>query len=198
MQIEKKLNISCCSLLWIMFLKSDVISVWHSHPQQSLVHSCLAVMSPWPHMSEIIPHGSGETWILFLYEEFLLSRNDRVIIPLWNRMCCATCLIRCLSHRMVHASISSRNTEVHQLPNKSQSTAFLLYTSRHLACNLPVCRGDLRPPNDPNRRHACNCSGWCNDSLFQYLFIHTLWNDRDFEEYYVLRWTLQVVCEATC
>lgn len=93
----------------------------------------------------------------------------------------------------VHASISSRNTEVHLLPNKSQSTAFLLYTSRHLACNLPVCRGDLWPSNDPNRRRACNCWGWrndSNDSLFQYLFIHTLWNERDLEEHSAFDWTL--------
>lgn len=86
----------------------------------------------------------------------------------------------CLSYTLLHASISSGSTEVHPLPNKSQSTAFLLYTSRHLACNLPVCRGDLWPPNDPNRRHTCNCSGWRNDSLFQYLFIHTWGNERDF------------------
>lgn len=108
-------------------------------------------------------------WIYFFFTV------DWVIIPLCNGKCCVTCWICCLSYRILYASISSRNTEVHPLPNKSQSTAFLLYTSRHLACNLPVCRGDMRPPNDPNRRHACNCSGWrndSNDSVFQYLFIH--------------------------
>lgn len=139
-------------------------------------------------MSEIIPHGSGETLIVFLYEYFFYClKNNWVTIPLCSSKCCVTCWICCLLYRIKHASISSKNTEVHPLPNKSQSTAFLLYTSRHLACNLPVCRGDMRPPNDPNRRHACNCSGWrndCNDSVFQYLFIHTLWNERDLEEYY--------------
>ncbi len=193
-KIEKKHIFSCWLLLWLLFLKSNIIPAWHPHPQQSLVHSRLAATSRWPHMSEIIPHGTGETLIVFLYEDFFYcSQNDRVIIPLWNHKSCVTCLICCLSCRVLHASISSRNTEVHLLPNKSQSTAFLLYTSRHLACNLPVCRGDLRPPNDPNRRHACNCSGWRNDSLFQYLFIHTLWNERDFEDNYALHWTLQVV-----
>ena len=86
-------------------------------------------------------------------------------------------------HFEYYAQVSAlENTEVHLLPNKSQSTAFMLYTRRHLACNLPVCRGDLWPPNDPSRRHACNCSGLrnaSNDSVFQYLVIHVLLNERD-------------------
>lgn len=51
---------------------------------------------------------------------------------------------------------AQKNTKGHLLPNKSQSTAFMLYTSWRLACNLPVCWGDLWPPNDPSRRHVCN------------------------------------------
>lgn len=93
----------------------------------------------------------------------------------------------CLPYTLLHAGISSGNTEVHPLPNKPQSTAFLLYTSRLVACNLPVCRGDLWPPNDPNRRHTCNCSGWRNDGLFQYFFIHTWGNERDFFFFFFLR-----------
>lgn len=183
----------------LLFQQSNITSVWIIHPQQSVVYSSLAVMSQWPHMSAVIPHGSRETLIVFLYEEFNCLQNDTewIFIPLWLCKGYATCLIWCLSYGLLHASISSRNTEVYLLPNKSQSTAFLLYTSQHLACNLPVCWGDLWPPNDPNRRHACNCSGWRNDSLFQYVFIHTLWNERDFEEIWAFYWTLKVVFEAT-
>lgn len=90
---------------------------------------------------------------------------------------CVKCWKCCLSCRALHSSISSRYSEVHLVPNKSQSTAFVLYTSRHLACNLPVCRGDLWPPNDPDRRHACNCSGmaqrlqWQSLSIFLYTYF---------------------------
>lgn len=76
-------------------------------------------MSQWPHMSDIIPQGTGETWIAFLYEEFYCSQNDRSIIPLWNRKCFATCLILCLSYRLLHASISSRNKSIYSQTNPS-------------------------------------------------------------------------------
>lgn len=38
-------------------------------------------MSQWPHMSEIIPHDTGETLIVFLYEEFLLFAEWQSYYP---------------------------------------------------------------------------------------------------------------------
>lgn len=113
---------------------------------------------------EAIPHGTGETFIF--YFSYTFSQYDLSYRP--------TSGLQMLLCRVRHASISFRNTEVRRLPNKSKSTAFLVYTNRHLACNLPVCRGDQWPPNDPDRRHACNCSGWCNDkslSIFLYTYF---------------------------
>lgn len=40
------------------FLRANMALVWHLHPQQSLVYSRLAVMSQWPHMSDVIPQGT--------------------------------------------------------------------------------------------------------------------------------------------
>lgn len=66
-------------------------------------------MSQWPHMSDIIPQGTGETLIVFPYGEFCHSQNDRIIIPLWNRKSCATCLIWCLSYRQVSAQETQKS-----------------------------------------------------------------------------------------
>lgn len=144
-------TVSCCLFLWKSSVKSNI----------STPAKCSLV----PSRCDVTNRGTLS----------VCSHNNCIIIPLYK--CCVTLWIRRLSYMVLHASISSENTEVHPVPNKSPSTAFLPYTSRHLACNLAVCWGDMRPPNDLKRRHACNCSGWrndANDSVFQYLFIHTL------------------------
>lgn len=179
-----------------MFQQSGIIGFLTSPPpaKGSLFH--LAAMSQRPHVSDAIPHGAGDTRIVFLYRlqddaESTLPALTVALQRLRNII-----LHACLSCTLLHAGISPGNTEVHPLPNKSQSTAFLLYTSRHLACNLPVCRGDLWPPNDPNRRHTCNCSGWRNDSLFQYLFIHTWGNEREFFLFFCRGFKRKFIFEA--
>lgn len=173
-----------------MFQQSNIIRFLTSPPpQQSAVYSislrCLS-----DHMCQTQSHTVLGTLELFFFRRNFtvcrMTQNHSVLTVALQRL--LNILHACLSYTLLHAGISSGNTEVHPLPNKSQSTAFLLYTSRHLACNLPVCRGDLWPPNDPNRRHTCNCSGWRNDSLFQYFFIHTWGNERDF---FLFFWRVQ-------
>lgn len=193
---KKRKKVSRLLLLWIVFLKEQHnVSPTSPPPANSSLFLSRCDVSVTAHVRNNLTWHWGDINCFLLWRIPYCSKNDRIIIPLWKCECCVTCWMCCFVIQSItlHASISSRNTEVHLLPNKSQSTAFLLYTSRHLACNLPVCWGDLWPPNDPNRRHACNCWGWrndSNDSLFQYLFIHTLWNERDLQEHSAFDWTL--------
>lgn len=103
-------------------------------------------------------------YVLFGDVFFLPLCKTLTACKMTDEICYATYCMCCLLFTALQASISSRNTKVHLVLNKSKWNAFMLYTSWHLACNLTVCWGDLWPSNDPNRRHACNCSACCNSS----------------------------------
>lgn len=90
-------------------------------------------------MSEIIPHGTRETLIVFLYEEFYRLPNSKVIIPLWSRKCCATCF-RCCYYMRVSALETQKSIYSQTNPSPPPSCCI---------------QADIRPVISPSVEETC-------------------------------------------
>lgn len=176
----------------------------HTHVVLKTLKNFSLSISLWHHQSPdaFTITNNNRLNVFVFFTLFTCYRCGKTVMPLlyckckWNKLKELFVL-----RRHLHANFTSPISEVHPPPNKVQSTALLLYTSWRLACNLPVCLGDLWLFNGPYRRHACNCSGWCNDGFFQYLFIYV----------FLVKWkatcgivlnnyknTVCVLCRAVC